>query len=544
MQFVLIIGVYLLHSTLLLGGVWGLLKMMRVRSFVLQEQLWKGAAIVPLVTAPLQQLEWLPRPELLSWTVVHPTSSQTGNPEPARSDATPHPAIIDVVESSSRYAHEDREIPGSAVVRLPSHSVPGFAAPSGDSAESRVAVPPVALTVNEAGLDEFPASATGVFPHGASNQRLKRSSMSVTSAVPRGRSSVWPRLLTSVIVAVAGIGLLRLIILSILLQRRLRQTVPVKSGPGRECLDELLLRRRIRRPVRLMSSADLSEPAAFGLWNWSIVIPRDVGYRLERDELAALLAHEVAHLVRRDTAWLWIGRILCALAPWQPLNFQAVRRWRTAAEHLCDAWAVEQGVSPLTLARCLARVAEYRLNGRPAMGLTATGSPPTLAARIELLASGTVPVDRTTRRRGINAAIAAAALLLVCCGPRFGNGPATAQENTSAIGSPLPIPPAHEKSTPSRGDEWSLEVAASDAVGDEELLRAELRSLLADLRRLNELLAAEDESREFRAARGGFKQRIAELERRLKNVTAGVPSSPTSHPIVPARTGPVQETMP
>jgi hypothetical protein len=341
---------------------------------------------------------------------------------------------------------------------------------------------------------------------------------------------------------VAAIGLLRLTILAILLQRRLRQTVPVKSGRVRECLDELLLRRGTARPVRLLGCAELSDPAAFGLWNWSIVVPQDIEERLDRDELAALLAHEVAHLVRRDTVWLWIGWIVCALVPWQPLNFLAVRRWRTAAEHLCDAWAAEQGVAPLTLARCLARVAEWRLNGRPAIGLSATGARSTLAGRLELLASGDVPVDRATRRRGINAAIVATALLLTCCGPRFGNGPATADENTSAISSPLPIPPAHEKSTPSRGDEWSPEVATSDAVGDEALLREELYSLLGDLERLDELLAADDDSPEFQSVRESFRSRIADLERRLR--AAAVPASVTPHPSAPAVSGAVQETMP
>ncbi len=263
MQFVIIIGVYLLHSTLSLGGVWGLLKLVRVRSFALQGRLWKGAAIVPLVTAPLQQMEWLPRPDLLSWTVHHPTSSQTVNPEPARPDATTHPPIIDVVEPSSRYANEDRELPGSAVVPLASHSVPGLAAPFGDTTDTRAGVPPVVLTLKEAEVNAVPAPATGVLPQVASEQSLERSS--VSSAVPRWRSAVWARLLTWVIAAVAGIGLMRLAILAVALQRRFRRAAPVKSGPVRECLDELLLRRGLRRPVRLLHSADLSEPAAFGL---------------------------------------------------------------------------------------------------------------------------------------------------------------------------------------------------------------------------------------------------------------------------------------
>src|ERR1700722_3891656 len=44
---------YLLHSTLLLGGTWLVLRATRLRSWALEERLWKWAVILPLITAAI-----------------------------------------------------------------------------------------------------------------------------------------------------------------------------------------------------------------------------------------------------------------------------------------------------------------------------------------------------------------------------------------------------------------------------------------------------------------------------------------------------------
>ena len=50
---------YLMHSTILLGGVWLLVRLSRTSSHTLEEKLWKLAAVLGLLTAPLQlSLGW------------------------------------------------------------------------------------------------------------------------------------------------------------------------------------------------------------------------------------------------------------------------------------------------------------------------------------------------------------------------------------------------------------------------------------------------------------------------------------------------------
>ena len=45
---------YLVHSTILLTAAWAATKALRIRSHALLELIWKAAAVLGLVTAPLQ----------------------------------------------------------------------------------------------------------------------------------------------------------------------------------------------------------------------------------------------------------------------------------------------------------------------------------------------------------------------------------------------------------------------------------------------------------------------------------------------------------
>ena len=53
-----------------------------------------------------------------------------------------------------------------------------------------------------------------------------------------------------------------------------------------------------------------------------------------------MLAHEVAHLVRRDPHWLVAARVIETVLFVQPLNRLARLRLQEVAEYLSDDWAM------------------------------------------------------------------------------------------------------------------------------------------------------------------------------------------------------------
>jgi HEAT repeat protein len=90
-----------------------------------------------------------------------------------------------------------------------------------------------------------------------------------------------------------------------------------------------------------------------------IVLPERFFDELDPEQQRAALAHELAHVARRDPEWRIAVEILERALFFQPLNRLARARLCDSAEFLCDEWAVRQTQSPLALARCLSVVASW-----------------------------------------------------------------------------------------------------------------------------------------------------------------------------------------
>ncbi len=124
-----------------------------------------------------------------------------------------------------------------------------------------------------------------------------------------------------------------------------------------------------RSRVTLTSVNTISSPIALGLHE--ICVPEAALTQLTVDEQRGLLAHELAHLARRDPVWLDAAALLERVFFFQPLHRLARREIQRNAEFLCDDWAAERTGNGLSLAHCLARVAEW-IEASP-LGVPVTG---------------------------------------------------------------------------------------------------------------------------------------------------------------------------
>ena len=139
----------------------------------------------------------------------------------------------------------------------------------------------------------------------------------------------------------------------------LRSGVPVTSTALLDTVAELRRRANQHRSIHLTTSARCPVPLALG--GRHIVLPERFLEELDPDEQRAALAHEMAHVVRRDPEWRIAVEILERALFFQPLNRLARARLVDAAEFQCDEWALRQTQSPLALARCLSVVASWWL---------------------------------------------------------------------------------------------------------------------------------------------------------------------------------------
>lgn len=162
---------------------------------------------------------------------------------------------------------------------------------------------------------------------------------------------VWVKLAAGVwlLVALAGIG--------VLLVRKLWLA---RALSNRRVVDPAFLEARLpARPgfrARVTVSPRIASPLALGFRE--LCLPEMALQRLSDEELRAVIAHEVAHLVRRDSFWLLLASIVERAMWLQPLNRVARRRLREAAEFLCDDHAARLS-SPLAFASALTAVASW-----------------------------------------------------------------------------------------------------------------------------------------------------------------------------------------
>ncbi|MDX1644730.1 MAG: M56 family metallopeptidase [Thermoanaerobaculia bacterium] len=288
----------------------------------------------------------------------------------------------------------------------------GWESAAGTIAYPASSAPPA--TISETTV-EMPFVATGEARAASSRRSESAASLPVpTSDRVAAVSEQIPWLALAVLVWGIGAALLgaRLVLLAVSLSRRLRYRTDIERGSLFRLFWRLLASADVDRRTRLTRSGRLTVPIAFGLVRREICLLDRVVDELPHDQQGTVLAHELAHLERRDPLQLLIVRLIESVFFVQPLNRLARRRLQEVAEYRCDDWAARHTGRPDTLARCLTEVASWSV-GEARLGLA-----PTMAGRSglgrrvrRLLAPGYAGID--TRVPGWSRPLAGAALIAV-----------------------------------------------------------------------------------------------------------------------------------
>jgi len=244
---------------------------------------------------------------------------------------------------------------------------------------------------------------------------------------PTDRVAVFTRigLATAVPLAAALLWLGGAAFASMRMRRRRSQLAQLLSGRQDASgtavdgvLREVLRLAGVRRNVTLSVTDALESPAA--LPGDEICLPRRVVSDVDLLQQESIIAHELAHIVRRDPAWLAVSAWIETAFFFQPLNRIARARMLEAAEFACDDWAARVTRAPIRLARALATVAAWmtmptRAGSVPAM-IDETGS--VFVRRVKRLTSGVQPAPRPASHP---AALIACSMLAVASliAPRF-----------------------------------------------------------------------------------------------------------------------------
>jgi len=182
------------------------------------------------------------------------------------------------------------------------------------------------------------------------------------------------------------------ILLLQLFARRLRLDLLLRNR--KEPSPELLLifnalcRKMEVRRCQLSLLAQLRSPAATGWFRPHVLLPMELVPRLDSEQLAQILRHELVHVKRRDYFWDRAAALGCRILWFHPAVWLAYRRMRWERELACDQAVVENSRdSRLPYVECLMGLARWwfiaEQNSSSGIGFSSSSS--LLATRIREL---------------------------------------------------------------------------------------------------------------------------------------------------------------
>jgi TonB family protein len=178
------------------------------------------------------------------------------------------------------------------------------------------------------------------------------------------------------------------------------RAIEVRTTLWTDTRDELQRACGLAAPIRLLQS---DHPSLLVTWGWrraTIVLPASApAWSAERIRL--VLAHECAHIARRDWIVQVLAEALRALWWFNPLMWLACRRLRDESERACDDVVLTMGVQPASYAGHLVELVR-RLHPvhRPSLPALTMARPSGLEGRIVAMLNSSMnrrPLSRQVR---------------------------------------------------------------------------------------------------------------------------------------------------
>lgn len=130
-------------------------------------------------------------------------------------------------------------------------------------------------------------------------------------------------------------------------------------------LDELVDRAGIQPPELVITGDRFARSFTFGFRRPVIVLSEGLLAHLDEDELETVLAHEVAHIVRKDAVSNWLTVILRDLMFFAPVIFWVFKELLREKEQAADEITLRLTRKPMAFAQALIKV--WRLSPRTFM---------------------------------------------------------------------------------------------------------------------------------------------------------------------------------
>ena len=310
-----------------------------------------------------------------------------------------------------------------------------------------MAAAPVATFVSLLGQDELSAETTSVETISVSAPPASKPVVVIAKPTLLRRGNAPDYFLLLVEAWFAGVLLLSLRTAGgfLLLERlRRKESTPVSERLLALCVS-LQKRMGIRAFVRYYESLHLDAPGVAGWFRPVVLLPATALTGLDKAQLEAVIAHELAHIQRFD-AFVNLFQIgVETLLFYHPAVWWLGKRIRAERENCCDDTAVAFCGSPVTYAHALARMAESRV--APELVMAANRGP--LAERVARLL-GASPANGAMRGAALSAGVLCLSAALLAGSAFVGVVRNVHAQAPAAPVAPSPAPEPAAAPTPAR----------------------------------------------------------------------------------------------
>jgi bla regulator protein blaR1 len=194
--------------------------------------------------------------------------------------------------------------------------------------------------------------------------------------------------------------------------RAARAASTVTSGP---LLDTIRRLEGHTPRIRLLSSNQAIEPGVFGIARPELMWPAGIEDRLSDEQIEAILAHEVAHVRRRDNLAALMHMLVEAVFWFHPLVWWIGARLIDERERACDEDVVRLGTEPEVYAESILKTCQFYIESPLVCVAGVTGSD--LKKRVEHIMNNDAHVALSALKRvSLGAALVAAIAIPVAIG--------------------------------------------------------------------------------------------------------------------------------
>jgi len=160
--------------------------------------------------------------------------------------------------------------------------------------------------------------------------------------------------------------------------------------------------------IETRSAASIIEPGVVGIRNPVLLLPSDISQRLPPEQVSAILAHEMAHVRRRDNLTSALHMMVEALFWFYPLVWWLGARLIAERERACDEAVIHAGNDPQTYAEAILNVCKHYV-ASPLVCASGVGGAD-LRRRIEYIVANRVKAKLSAAKKLLVAVTGSAAI--------------------------------------------------------------------------------------------------------------------------------------